>query len=226
MWPTLCILHSSDGGLSHAVTVVDNYIFDSTTYRAMVINKENLDWCCGTDYYEAQFVGVYKAYRFIHASASSHILIRKREDIVSAIRAFLCLFTVLYDDIFCQELKRYESTYQLGTDFMVDINKKLTGRPYCYNILKILETNFWRLLSNCPDVPMVLLLGCNAESYRLITVYDQLFYDGSGNSGLPLDEITLKTVLKWPNIDLNKITIVRGYMYQTPLKKYNQYFTN
>jgi hypothetical protein len=219
MWPTLCILHSSDGGLSHAVTVVDNYIFDSTTYRAMLINRENLDWCCGTDYYEARFVGVYKAYRFIHASASTHILIRKKEDIVRAIRAYFCLFTAIYDDAFCHELERYETNYQLGTDFMADINKKLSGKPYCYNILKIQETKFGKLLSNFPEVPMVLLLGHKAESYRLITVSDQLFYDGSMNSGVPLEEITVKTVLKWQNFDVNEITIVRGYMYQPPLKK-------
>jgi hypothetical protein len=219
MWPTLCILHSSDGGLSHAVTVVDNYIFDSTTYRAMLINRENLDWCCSTDYYEACFVGVYKAYRFIHASASTHILIRKKEDIVRAIRAYFCLFTAIYDDAFCHELERYETNYQLGTDFMADINKKLSGKPYCYNILKIQETKFGKLLSNFPEVPMVLLLGHKAESYRLITVSDQLFYDGSMNSGVPLEEITVKTVLKWQNFDLNEITIVRGYMYQPPLKK-------
>lgn len=66
---------------------------------------------------------------------------------------------------------------------------------------------------------MVLLLGHNAESYQLITVYDQLFYDGSMNSGLPLDESILKMVLKWQNIDLNEMTIVRGFMYQAPLKK-------
>jgi hypothetical protein len=29
----------------------------------------------------------------------------------------------------------------------------------------------------------------------------------------------VKTVLKWQNFDLNEITIVRGYMYQPPLKK-------
>jgi hypothetical protein len=79
----------------------------------------------------------------------------------------------------------------------VDIKKKLTSRTYCYNIFKIHETNFGKLLSNNPEVPMVLLLGHNAESYQLITVYDQLFYDGSMNSGLPLDESILKMVLKW-----------------------------
>ena len=220
MWPTLCILQSSDGSLSHAVTVVDNYIFDSTTYRAMEINRENLNWCCGTDYYEAQFVGVYKAYRYIHASASTHILIRKKEDIVRAIRAYICLFTVLYDDAICLELACYESKYQLGTDYMMDINRKLKSRPFCYNTIKIKETNFGRLFCNCPDVPMVLLLGHKAESYRLITVSDQLFYDGSINSGMPLDEDNLKTVLNWHNVVLNEVTIVRGYMYQPPLKKF------
>jgi hypothetical protein len=201
------------------VTVVDDYIFDSTTYRAMLINRENLDWCCGTDYYEAHFVGVYKAYRYIHASASTHILIRKKEDIVRAIRAFICIFTVLYNDAICVELASYERKYQLGTDFLMDINRMLKSRPFCYIIFKIQETNFGKLLSNFPEVPMVLLLGHKAESYRLITISDQLFYDGSINSGLPLDEHILKTVLNWQNINLNEVTIVRGYMYQAPLKK-------
>ena len=40
------ILH--DGTLSHAVTVVDSVIFDSTQKRALRLQKTSLDWICGS----------------------------------------------------------------------------------------------------------------------------------------------------------------------------------
>ena len=213
MWPTLCILESSDGGISHAVTVVDNYIFDSSTYRAMEINRKNLDWCCGTDYYNAKFIGVFKAYRFVKARAITNILIRQRDDIIRAIRAFIYLFMRLNDRAISMELDVYKEKFMIEDDFVTNIIGMASRRPYLYMCNKIEETNFGKLLADGLSKPMVLVLGNFTESYKLITVYRQKFYDGSMNPGFPLTETILKRVLNWQNIKLDEIKIVRGYMF-------------
>ena len=59
--PTLVIPCGGDGGVQHAVTVVGNYIFDSTTKHALLLNKESLDWCCNTKY---GYEGIFLAMRF------------------------------------------------------------------------------------------------------------------------------------------------------------------
>ena len=47
-FPTLVIPMGKDKSLSHAVTVVDELIFDSTQERALKLTKESLDWICGS----------------------------------------------------------------------------------------------------------------------------------------------------------------------------------
>ena len=45
-WPTIVIPRAHDGGISHAITVIDDLIFDSTQEKAMKLTKESLDWIC------------------------------------------------------------------------------------------------------------------------------------------------------------------------------------
>ena len=39
-------LIGSDGGISHAIAVVDGLIFDSSSMHAMELHRSCLDWCC------------------------------------------------------------------------------------------------------------------------------------------------------------------------------------
>jgi hypothetical protein len=43
--PKLWILLAKDGGTSHAVGVIGDYVFDSNVPNAMKLSKETLDWC-------------------------------------------------------------------------------------------------------------------------------------------------------------------------------------
>lgn len=45
----LIVLQASDGDESHCVAVVRNLIFDSTMPHALLLNKKNLDYICGTN---------------------------------------------------------------------------------------------------------------------------------------------------------------------------------
>jgi len=63
-WPTVCGLTGSDGGTTHAVTVCGDVLFDSNTKFALQLNRDNLNWCCGADGVNVQYVKVHLAYRF------------------------------------------------------------------------------------------------------------------------------------------------------------------
>jgi hypothetical protein len=60
-FPTLLQLMGKDGGVQHAVTTVDNWIFDSVEKHAIPLTRQNLGRCCGT---ELGFDRVYAAFRF------------------------------------------------------------------------------------------------------------------------------------------------------------------
>jgi hypothetical protein len=111
------------------------------------------------------------------------------------------------------ELDVYKEKFMIEDDFVTNIIGMVSRRPYLYMCNKIEETNFGKLLANGLSKPMVLVLGNYTESYKLITVYRQKFYDGSMNPGFPLTETILKRVLNWQNIKLDEIKIVRGYMF-------------
>ena len=51
----------ADGGIGHAITLVGEYIFDSTQTHALKLDKKSLDWCCGCDH---GFKRIFKAVRF------------------------------------------------------------------------------------------------------------------------------------------------------------------
>ena len=58
--PILVVLRGSDGGISHAISIVGKWIFDSNLHQAIRLTAENLDSCCGP----FDCMGVHKAYHF------------------------------------------------------------------------------------------------------------------------------------------------------------------
>ena len=46
-FPTLVVPIGADGSISHAITVVDDLIFDSTQKHAFKLCKQSIDWICG-----------------------------------------------------------------------------------------------------------------------------------------------------------------------------------
>ena len=47
IYPTVLVLVGNDGSVNHAVTVVDDLIFDSTQEFALKLTMESLNWICG-----------------------------------------------------------------------------------------------------------------------------------------------------------------------------------
>ena len=62
----LMVLLADDGGCQHAITTVDNCIFDSNRQYAMDLNRKNLDWCCSSDIQKSIFVRVHWAVGLFH----------------------------------------------------------------------------------------------------------------------------------------------------------------
>jgi hypothetical protein len=63
-WPTVCGLLGSDGGMTHAVAVCGSILFDGNVPVALVLNRENLNWCCGAEGVTVEYVNVHLGYRF------------------------------------------------------------------------------------------------------------------------------------------------------------------
>jgi hypothetical protein len=63
-WPTVCGLLGSDGGMTHAVAVCGEVLFDGNVTFALVLNRENLNWCCGAEGVAVEYVKVHLGYRF------------------------------------------------------------------------------------------------------------------------------------------------------------------
>ena len=47
--PVVAMMLGADGGAQHAVTIVQDLIFDSNLKRALKLTKELLDWCCNCE---------------------------------------------------------------------------------------------------------------------------------------------------------------------------------
>ena len=59
--PRLIVLPALDGGCSHCVSIVNDWIFDSSLKYALPFNKKSLDECCGKG---ATFIGHAKGWHF------------------------------------------------------------------------------------------------------------------------------------------------------------------
>jgi hypothetical protein len=64
-YPVVLQLQDRDGGIQHAITVVDDYIFDSNCDYALPRTQKALDWCCSTDFCDSTFQRVYRGYVFV-----------------------------------------------------------------------------------------------------------------------------------------------------------------
>ncbi len=95
-------MKSSDNSASHAVAIVENYIFDSNLTHAIYLNRENLNWCCSDSNCEETFVGVHLAYIFEKLKLKPEYVLRTHEKrmfgINSLIRAFAHLPDMFQDN--------------------------------------------------------------------------------------------------------------------------------
>jgi hypothetical protein len=64
-FPTICVLLGSDASSTHAVTLVDDWVFDANADRAMKLTMETLNWCVSSaEHNNVKFCKVIQATRF------------------------------------------------------------------------------------------------------------------------------------------------------------------
>lgn len=63
-FPTVLQLQAADGGIQHAVTIVDCLVFDSNLKNALPLTRRALDFCCSSDIQFSTYEHVYRGYRF------------------------------------------------------------------------------------------------------------------------------------------------------------------
>jgi hypothetical protein len=61
-WALVVIPLGGDGGIGHAITIVGDFIFDSTQSHALKLGKNSLDWCCASN--DRGFASIYMAIKF------------------------------------------------------------------------------------------------------------------------------------------------------------------
>ena len=59
-------LQSTDGGVDHAVTIFNGWIFDSNFPQALPVDKKSFDLCCSTDEIQQSFVKFHKLHTYPH----------------------------------------------------------------------------------------------------------------------------------------------------------------
>jgi hypothetical protein len=65
IYPTVVALEAADGCTQHAITIVNDMIFDPNCELALDLNLENLNYCCSTSEKKVSFKQVFHGYRFV-----------------------------------------------------------------------------------------------------------------------------------------------------------------
>jgi hypothetical protein len=99
MWPTLCILKGNDNSTNHAVTIVEDFIFDSNNHYALPLTVTSLDWCVsGDDGEEVKFLSVPFAYRFYKHNPAPQLLLRGEKKNLFAFNSVISALLVVEDE--------------------------------------------------------------------------------------------------------------------------------
>ena len=98
-YPMLLVLEGSNGECSHAVSKVSNWIFDSTLDEAIVLCRENLDWCVSSDIHRATFVKVHWGIVILPKLPTPRTLLLLKPINKNSIHCALSTFFMLLDEV-------------------------------------------------------------------------------------------------------------------------------
>jgi hypothetical protein len=220
MWPTLCVLKSSDNSTSHAVTVVENYIFDSNVSYALLLDQKNLDWCCSDSYCEETFIEVHSAYRFEKLKAKPEYVLRSNDQrlfgINSFIRAIAYLPDEVWKDLAVKELEKVKQTMQPNTCILTDVRERMKSKLLGYRPVSLKSLNDVLLNASSKWPSMLLLHAPGSFYYSVVSTISNLLFDGSRG---PSIDLTLRNLSYAVNPeqshkeDKSSIQIIVGYRF-------------
>jgi len=179
MWPRICVLKGSDEGINHAVTVVEDYIFDGNTHVALPLMKENLDWCCACDGSpDVKFVNLFHAYRFIKTNPSSQFLLRGKDKIKHAYETALQCWTSIGNFPILERLRHVENKIIETTDIIGTVRDMMKSKPFSYRPITIndVEDIMTYGANTCPVI--ALLNGVHSFYHTVICAYGNVLFHG------------------------------------------------
>ena len=186
MWPTLCILKGNDGSTNHAVTIVENYIFDSNNTYALPLNESTLNWCCcGDEGLEVKFVSVPFAYRFLRHKPPPQLVLRQGMKNVLGVQAVIRSLLEIDDKDAAIALEVCKNKVTPDENVISTVREKLKSKSHQYVPLIVKDVNEL-LLQSCVKYPTMFLLHLKGSFHYAIfsSVGDQYFDGTRGESNL------------------------------------------
>jgi hypothetical protein len=219
IWPTLCVLKGSDGGINHAVTVVENYIFDGNCQHALPLTIQSLNWCCSSDEIrDVEFVEVYSAYRFAKRKPSPNLLIRGFDKVNKAMKCIIKVMKQIGDSLAVEKLDELLLNLTPEHDILNKVRETLNRKPLGYRAVSIDSIDI--LLKESINLsPMMIILHMKGTfHYTIICVADGYIYiDDGTNTPIILSEDNLSRLFQrsTDNVipECKDIEVIKGYVF-------------
>jgi len=129
VWPKLCVLRGDDGSTSHAVTVVENYIFDGSCPHAIPLNKKNLDWCCSSEQFpHVKYKNIAKCFIYEQKRPPCRLLLRDPAKSLMAINSVIHSLVQIGDNVVINQLAELSQNIQENDDILNSIIKVLSSK--------------------------------------------------------------------------------------------------
>ena len=220
-WPTLCILRGNDDGTGHAVTTVENFIFDGNCPCALLLNANSLNWCCSTmEKKNVLFQDVPFAYRFSRRKPTPPLLMRTRDSTMLAWQALIQCFSVVRDQDIVETLCGSDCMTMASnptTDIFGLARMNIQGKKNSYMVTNIDSIDKLIQEGSKNNPIMALIYGENTFAYETICVVESKIFDGSDAPAIPLSLDNLIFSLKlWKRTNKWNVNIglQKAYLFQ------------
>jgi hypothetical protein len=188
MWPTLCVLESSSNVIMHAITTVENYIFDSNLSTAIELTRDNLDWCCSSDFTKGEFKRVHAAYRFFKPKPTSNLLLRSCEQKNRGLSSIIQSFFHVQDIYTAKALDKFRCEMKNEVCLISQVRDLVRRKEFGYRplVLKSIDDIF--LKGN--NQPSIFLVGISTSfCYEVLSSVGNYLYDGRHSYSLCKENI-------------------------------------
>jgi hypothetical protein len=186
MWPTLCVLESTTDILTHAITTVENFIFDSNLSGAIELNKKNLDWCCSDDFDKAEYKRIHLGYRFIKSKPRCDLLLRSTEQRQRGLNSIIQSFHYFHDLITAAALEKLRCELINEACLISQVRELVKQKEFGYRpvLLKSIDDV---LNTSSHSFPSIFIIGISSSfHYEVLSSVENILHDGRNNQSVRL----------------------------------------
>ena len=227
MWPTLCILKGDDNSTNHAVTIVEDYIFDSNNSYALPLNESTLNWCCSGDTAESEvkFVSVPFAYRFYVQNPPPQLVLRHASKNTFGVQAVICSLLEINDSVAASSLEEYKTTVTPDQDVITHVREILHSSIHQYVPLKLKDFNDV-LLQASENYPTIFLVHLkDTFKFAIFSSIGNQYFDGICEESNILtyenlcNSLDQNSVAKFGSFSPSRLVILKGNVFTKKEKK-------